>query len=426
MLDPLAGRRARIETAWSLDRAVVLVGSGRPIPVPGGADRVHPFQVHPDYRWLTERRMEGGVLAFDPRSGWTLFEPEATEAERLWEGRTDVPSGRPLAELDAWIDARSDRPLACLGAGPWGERPITGDAELERRLATLLLHARRPKDEREVRAIRSAADATAAGFARALDVVEPGVSERHVQIEIETAMFHAGAQTTAYGTIVGSGPNSAVLHATPSGRTIGQRDLVLIDAGAAIDGYCADVTRTLTAAGTPSAEQRVLLETVERAQQAAIACCRAGTEWRAVHQAAALVIAEGLVEAGLLKGRGEDRLDDGAIALFFPHGVGHMVGMGVRDAGGPLPGRDGLAPCCGVRLRVDLPLEAGYVMTVEPGAYIVPALLRDAARRKRHADVVNWSEADRWTSLGVGGVRIEDNILVTDGAPEVLTASIPH
>ena len=109
--------------------------------------------------------------------------------------------------------------------------------------------------------------------------------------------------------------------------------------------------------------------------------------------------------------------------MFFPHGLGHMVGLGVRDGSGVLPGRT-KDPRPSLRtLRMDLPLAAGYVVTVEPGLYFIPALLNDPLRRARFRDSVNWPLVDQ--HLALGGVRIEDNVLVTGGAPEVLTAAIP-
>jgi Xaa-Pro aminopeptidase len=134
------------------------------------------------------------------------------------------------------------------------------------------------------------------------------------------------------------------------------------------------------------------------------------------------VLGEGLVELGLLRGAAESLLEQGAVSLFFPHGVGHMVGLGVRDAGGALRGREtpepGFPP-----LRVDLPLEPGFAMTVEPGVYFVRGLLGDAAVRERHRDTVRWDAVERLLSFG--GIRIEQNVLVTTDGCEVLTADIP-
>lgn len=138
-----------------------------------------------------------------------------------------------------------------------------------------------------------------------------------------------------------------------------------------------------------------------------------------MHRTAALVIAEGLVELGLLRGEPESLVERGAQALFFPHGVGHMVGLGIRDAGEVLRGREEESP----RLRVDLPLLPGHVFTVEPGIYFVPALLNDADLRERHRDAVDWERAE--AMLGFGGIRIENNVLITEEGNEVLTADVP-
>src|SRR5205823_10990616 len=141
--------------------------------------------------------------------------------------------------------------------------------------------------------------------------------------------------------------------------------------------------------GTFTSEQAQLYAVVRQALEAAIHACRPGLEWREVHRLAALVIAEGLVEFGILRGNAESLFERGAVSLFFPHGVGHMVGLGVRDAGGVL--RDRAAPGAGFPpLRVDLPLQTGYTMTVEPGIYFIPALLRDQTKRSELKDAVDW------------------------------------
>jgi Xaa-Pro aminopeptidase len=131
----------------------------------------------------------------------------------------------------------------------------------------------------------------------------------------------------------------------------------------------------------------------------------------------------GLVAMGVMRGQPESLVEQEAHTLFFPHGLGHMVGLGVRDGSGVQPGRTKDPRPCLRTLRMDLPLAAGYVVTIEPGLYFIPALLNDPARRERFRECVNWPLVEQ--HLGLGGVRIEDNILVTHGAPEVLTAAIP-
>jgi Xaa-Pro aminopeptidase len=129
-----------------------------------------------------------------------------------------------------------------------------------------------------------------------------------------------------------------------------------------------------------------------------------------VHLTAARVIADGLVSTGILRGEPDSLIETGAVWLFFPHGVGHLVGLGVRDAGGILPERRNDPPPF-PHLRIDLPLEAGMVVTVEPGVYFARALLEDPGLRRRHRDEVRWDRVDRM--LDFGGVRIEDNVLIT-------------
>jgi len=272
--------------------------------------------------------------------------------------------------------------------------------------------------------MREAARASAAGFAKAASLIRPGITERALEIEIEAEFFRNGAERTAYDTIVGTGPNSGVLHFMPTSRAAKEGDLVLIDAGAEVRSYASDVTRTYAASGKFTPEQRDIHGIVDEARRNAIAKCRPGAEWRDVHLGACLDIARGLSAIGLLRGRAEDLLEQDAQALFFPHGIGHMLGLGVRDAGGKLPGRK-QSKKPGIRyLRMDLPLKPGYVVTVEPGVYFIPALLNNAENRRRHRDTVAWDRVDRM--LGFGGIRIEDNVLVTGAGPEVLTAAIPH
>jgi Xaa-Pro aminopeptidase len=419
MSDFLTGRRERAATAWGLTREIVLVGAGEPIGVPGGADMTYPFVAHSEYFWLTDRDAPGGVLAFDPQAGWTDFVPAVSEAERVWEGRTDSP-GTPLPELTGWLAARRGRAIVQLGVPLPG---VAGDTARARELGEALTHARRPKDSIELERMRHAAAATAAGFAAAVASLRPGVTERALQIELETGFQRAGADGTGYGTIVGAGPHSGILHFLPSARTIAEGDALLIDAGAQVRRYVADVTRTYRAGARDAGFFRDLYTVVLGVEERAITRCVRGAEWRDVHLAAALEIAEGLARLGILKGAADQLVERDAHALFFPHGLGHLVGLGVRDASGYLPGRPRSTRPGLSMLRTDLPLEPGYTITVEPGVYFIPALLQDPDRRATYRDVVDWTRVDRLMEFG--GIRIEDNVHVTSGAPENLTHAVP-
>ena len=196
----------------------------------------------------------------------------------------------------------------------------------------------------------------------------------------------------------------------------------LVDAGAEIDRYMADVTRTFVV-GEPDAFQRDLFQIVLAAEERAIARCVPGAEWKEIHLACAVDMVAGLAELGVMRGAAASLVEQEAHLLFFPHGLGHMVGLGVRDGSGMLPGRVKDPRPALKNLRMDLPLAPGYVVTVEPGLYFIPALLNDPARRARFRDCVNWARVE--PLLALGGVRIEDNVLITAGAPEVLTKAIP-
>ena len=419
----LRARRARTAEALKLDDALLLVGAGEPISIPGGADQVYPFLSHSEYFHLTDLNTPGGVVAYDPKdgveAGWVSFVPEVTEAQRVWEGRESVP-GTSVTELHAWLAARRDRPLVNLGSPLVG---VGSEPALVAAVREQFTHARRPKDGAQLDRIRAAAAATAAGFKAAGEMMRSGVTERELQIEIEVSFTRAGGTRTGYDTIVGIGPHSAVLHFSPTERAAKDGDLILIDAGAEVRRYTADVTRTYVV-GKPRGIAKDLYAIVIEAEERAIARCVVGAEWRDIHLRCAVEMTAGLVSLGLMRGDAESLVESEAHLLFFPHGIGHMVGLGVRDAGGTLPGRPKSQTPSLKNLRTDLPLQPGYVMTVEPGLYFIPALLNDPARRVRFKDAVAWDKVD--PLIGTGGIRIEDNILITDGAPESLTAAIPE
>ena len=421
----LQRRRGALAEAWRDREGLVLIGAGEPIHRPGRDDLTYPFEAHSEYLYLTDRNLAGGVLAFDPAEGWTDFQSPITLADRLWSGAPagDV-EGPTTDQLADWLAARSARTVVWLGSPPSGTHRRTHvDAKLTEDLRFDLATVRRPKDAVELARMRTAQRASRTAFAAAVPLIQAGVSERELQVELEAAAFRAGAEAMAYDTIIGGGTNSAVLHFAPSARRFGADELVLIDAGAQHRGYASDITRTYPVGGTFSGLQEELHAVVHRAEQLAIANCGPGIEWRDVHLLAALSIADGLGELGILRGAPEDLVTSGAVWLFFPHGVGHLVGLGVRDAGGtPLRERRG-EPKPYANLRIDLPLEPGYVVTVEPGVYFVPAILEDPDNRRRHGDAVDWEMVDRL--IDFGGIRIEDNVLITEDGQDVITADVP-
>jgi Xaa-Pro aminopeptidase len=406
----LERRRAAAAAAWNLDGGVALVAAGDEIPVPGRGDRTYPFRAHSEYLYLTDRERPSGVLAYAPSDGWVEFVAPVTPEELLWTGlegdREGVPEGtRPLGELEAWLGGRPTRRLGATAA-----------ADVELRDA--LIHVRRPKDDLELARMRTAAEATRAGFEELVALIAAGRSERELQVTLEATFLRNGGDFLAFETIVAAGDHAAVLHFSPTARELRDGDLLLVDAGAEHRGYASDVTRTYAVGGRFNAEQALVHETIRRAGVSAIAACCPGTEWHDVHRAAALVVAEGLIELGVLRGSPETLVESGAATLFFPHGVGHLVGLGVRDTGqasDEAPEQvPGLPP-----LRVDITLQPRQAWTVEPGIYFVPALLA----RERGRDGVDWHRVDELH--GFGGVRLEQNVLITDDGCEILTAAIP-
>jgi len=439
----LGSRRDTIARTWDLPRGVVLIPAGLSVPVPG-TDQYHEFHAHPEFTYLAGTSPRGAVLGFDPADGWALFVPVPSLEDRVWAGEgEDLDAlrqstglrARPLAELRSWLELRRGEPFALLGNDDithhssgyglesWPALELDVDDALSARLSGLVAESRRAKDASELSLMRAAADASRAGHLLAMRAALPGMSERRVQVELEAEFFRAGAERTAYGSIVGTGSNGAVLHFSPTSRELRRGELVLIDAGAEWESYASDVTRTFPVGPRFEGIHRDLYQLVLDVQQAAIADVRPGVEYKDLHLAAAGRIADGLVELGILRGDPAGLVERDAHALFFPHGLGHMLGLATHDAGGCLEGRTP-SDRFGLKwLRADLPLQPGYVVTIEPGIYFIRALLTDPARREQYRDAVNWERID--TLLDLGGIRIEDDVLVTETSAEVLTGAIP-
>ncbi|MDP2138062.1 MAG: M24 family metallopeptidase [Candidatus Didemnitutus sp.] len=415
-------RRERMSRALNLTDEIVLVGAGHALPKPEISDAMLPFIAHQEYYYLTGHAgAPGGVLGFDPKSGWVSFVPEVTEMDRVWDGAEQLP-GEFLSRLPAWLAARSGRRLAMLGV-PLAE--ANADPATTTRVREALRHARAPKEPGELALMRRAAVATADGYTALQPFLVPGVSERRMQVELEAGFFRGGATKTGYDTIIGVGAHAAVFHGAPSPDRIARAgDFILVDAGAELDRYVIDVTRTYVAGGQPSAFQRDLYAAVKNAHARGCARCVDGAEWKDIHFGAAIDMVGSLVDMGVMKGNPTSLVEQEAHMLFYPHGIGHMVGLGVRDGSGLEPGRTKDPRPCLRSLRMDLILRAGHTVTIEPGLYFIPALLNDPGRREKYRDSVNWALAEEHQHLG--GVRIEDNLLVTDGAPLNLTAAIPQ
>lgn len=448
--EALVARRARLAAAWAADDGLgdglVVVPAGLLLPVEG-SDQHYGFRAHDDHTYLAGCRVPAQVLVHDPVSehAWTLFAFVASQEDRVWHGdsetleaqgeRLGIEDVRPLAELGPWLGDRAGRPAVLLGNHDILEIPsgyelhpeqlgvLAFDADLSGRAQARVEASRRVKDDVELMLMRAAAAATHAGHLHGMRGARAGWTERALQVEIEYAFERAGAERPAYGSIAVAGANCAVLHATPGARELADGDLVLVDAGAEVHGYDCDVTRTWPVASAFTAEQGDLYAMLLEVQQAAVAGVRAGVEYKDLHMQASRGIAAGLVDFGLLKGAPDDLVDRDAHALFFPHGLGHLIGLATHDVGGWPAGRE-RSERPGLKfLRIDLELEAGNVVTIEPGVYFVRALLEDPELRHEHHEHVAWDRVDRM--LDFGGFRIEDTVLATADGHEVLTAAIP-
>jgi Xaa-Pro aminopeptidase len=252
------------------------------------------------------------------------------------------------------------------------------------------------KRPEEIRLMKRAAKVSSSAHRRAMQACRPGMREYEVEAELVYEFKKGGSPYPAYPPIVGGGANACVLHYTENSDELNGGELLLIDAGAEIDGYAADITRTFPVNGKFSGEQRAVYELVLAAQHAAIEQARPGKHWNEPHDAAVRVLTQGLKDLGLLKGNDvAGHIEKGDYKRFYMHRTGHWLGMDVHDVG-DYKIEDSW------RL-----LEPGMVLTVEPGLYI--------AAGSPDVDERFWNI----------GVRIEDDVLVTRDGNEVLSADAP-
>ncbi len=261
-------------------------------------------------------------------------------------------------------------------------------------LSHLLHDLRLYKSRAELALMRRSAKIAAAAHVRAMQATRPGMNEHEVEAELLHAFRKQGA-VPSYEPIVGGGANACVLHYRANDAPLRGGDLLLIDAGAEYQCYASDITRTFPVNGRFSAEQRALYDVVLAAQLAAIDEVRAGRPFDAYHEAAVRTITRGLLRLGLLGGTLERNLREHSYRKFYMHKTGHWLGLDVHDVGD---------------YRVDgefRVLEPGMVVTVEPGLYVAPDAKGVPAKFR-----------------GIG-IRIEDDVVVTRGEPEVMSADVP-
>ena len=261
-------------------------------------------------------------------------------------------------------------------------------------LSHLLYEQRLIKRNDEISIMRKVGKMSAAGHRRAMQACQPDLFEYQVQAELECEFRKAGSHYNAYPSIVAGGANACILHYTENDCKLNSGDLLLIDAGAELDCYAADISRTFPVSGKFSAEQKAMYQIVLAAQHAAFEKCATGFCWNDPHDAAVKVIAQGLIDEKLLSGSLDEVLESESYAKFYMHRTGHWLGMDVHDVGDYKIAEQWRE------------LEPGMVFTVEPGLYVSAA------------DDVH----PRWHNIGI---RIEDNVLITKNGHELFSADVP-
>jgi Xaa-Pro aminopeptidase len=387
-------------------------------------DTEYLFRQDSDFHYLSGFPEPDAVVVLVPgreHGEYLVFCHESDPGEELWHGTrvgTDAVCERfgaddafPLADIDeilpgliegrdrvyysmgrsaefdsrimAWVN--SIRSKVAAGAVPPGEF-----TDLDH-----LLHEQRLyKSAAEIRQMRQAAAISVQAHQRAMRQCRPGLFEYQLEAELLHEFARHGAREAAYNSIVAGGANACTMHYTSNANRLRRGELVLIDAGCEFRGYASDISRTFPVAGRFSRRQRAVYDLVLAAQRAAFSQLAPGRDWNAAHSATVDVITAGLVDLGLLRGNVSRLIREGAYREFYMHRVGHWLGLDVHDVGDYRPGGQWRQ------------LEAGMVLTVEPGLYIAPDNMRVDAG---------------WRGIGV---RIEDDVLITTEGMEILSAGL--
>lgn len=432
----------RVALAERMGRPVLLLGNGlraRNLP-----KYSVDFRQDSNFLYFTGCALPNAAALIDAAGRCTLFAPLPAEDDALWHGVVDGPEAlrarfavdalRDVAELESAVAglglptlAIPDEEVNRLGARLTGLPLSFGVDHGDDALVSAIIDLRARKSEAELVELRRVAGVTAQAFRVAMAATRPGGHEAHI-----AALFHgalaAHGLTTGYHSIITV--RGEILHNPDYVNTMSAGQLLLLDGGGeGAAGYTVDITRTWPVDGQFSGRQRAAYEAVLAAQLASTDMVRPGVRYRDVHMRSAEVLAQFLCDEGLLRGGVEAALATHAHALFFPHGVGHLLGLDVHDLEtygdrpAYAPGRVRSKEFGTAYLRLDLDLLPGHLVTIEPGFYVVPAILHDPVLRARFKDQVDWDRAESW--IGFGGIRIEDDVVCTEGDPEVITRETP-
>ncbi|MEM1030434.1 MAG: aminopeptidase P family protein [Myxococcota bacterium] len=450
---PRDALRARRRDLMARFPGPVLLAAGE-APARNYPANVLPFRATSHFLYFVGEPIERAMLLFDEGRATVFVDPPDAE-DALWHGprrsleawreRLGVEEVRPLAEVAERVAAMSSRerwpatlpPQDAHSAAKLSEicaRVVSpgGGASLEvdrdAALAEVVIGLRLRHDEAALAQLRFSAAVSVEAHRAGMGATRPGGSERDVYAAMVDVLRRRGCDD-AYPPIVTVA--GEVLHQRHHEGTTRAGDLLLADVGGeSPEGWAADITRTWPVSGRFSATQRAIYDIVLDAQRRAVARVTSGRRYREVHDTAKRALVEGLVGLGILRGEVDGLLERGAASLFFPHGVGHIIGLDVHDMedlgdrAGYAPGRERSPRFGDAFLRLDRDLVPGMAVTVEPGFYQVPAILDDPRRTDAVGDDLRRDVLARFED--VRGIRIEDDVVVTtDGAPENLTAALP-
>lgn len=280
------------------------------------------------------------------------------------------------------------------------------------------------KSAEEVRLIKQAVDVATDAHKAVWKFLRPGITEKVVSNYFSSQCVISSNARRGYSNIVGCACDASVLHMEPEDRILKDGDLVLLDAGARVFGYNSDLTRTVPVSGKFTEKQREIYNLVLEAQDTVFRMVRPGVRWQDCHVAAERVILAGLIQLKLLKGDLDDLWGKRAIYYFFPHGVGHYLGLYVHDLPGLKKYENDWVPYNKMNLRVKRKLDANMVLTNEPGVYFNKALLDLARADPAVKDAIDFDKVEEYRRE-VGGVRIEDVFVVTDTGCKNLSDNLP-
>jgi Xaa-Pro aminopeptidase len=442
----LRARRSKLVTALGGTPALIVAGRPRARNYKANA---YPFRAESHFLYLVGRPIPGAALLLLGGRAMLFVEPPSPD-DPLWHGevpgfdaiRDDTGVDEVLA-LDrlgdvvgarwpevATLPANDDATAAWQSRSAGREVRARGGATVEgadAKLADAMIALRLVHDEAAIAQMRRAVEVTTIAHHAGARALRPGVREAEVHAAIDGA-FLASGMASAYGSIVTV--HGEVLHNEAHGNVVREGDLLLVDAGAeTAEGWASDVTRVYPASGRFSATQRALYDVVFAANRAAIAKVAPGVRYRDVHVEAGRTIVRGLVDLGILRGEVDGLVERGAYTAFFPHGVGHLIGLDVHDMedlgdrAGYAPGRTRSKRFGDAYLRLDRDLAPGMAVTIEPGFYQVPAILRDPTYTAAIERDLDRDALARFAD--VRGIRLEDDVLVTATGAEVMTRAIP-